>query len=516
MSPLAWITQDDFGVGTLRTTGREVEPGVGVWNAINGFFDDDGNCFLRGCTIKDRDRVTGPLTFLWSGILKEPAILISSATSLYDGASDPPAPLTGTPVARPSRPAIVGQEIFLPNGVSWDGDAAPLVNQLPAPLPGMVGEICLCSCANRLVIGQGRFIRFSSYTAAGKPAPRTFVDTDYHELPEGTIVKGLASIRDTLIVFTDYGIWSVTNLALDLTDDYGNPQQVLSKIVPELTLLGQAAITEWAGQIIAPCVDRCYLFDGGVSQPVAISDSVASLYRDFAAGAVPGGAKVFNNHYFLPWLETGDPADGTRTVMVFRLDRPVRGRRVYYPVTLLDGHASGMVMGDYSSMFRSGPTLLVAHVDGGIYDYGLLLSPQHFSQFDGDGTEPIFDLETRDYVTGNGQPNHIRELRLRYTLPDPGDGQAASFIAALSVDWMITGDEVSDLPPGYWYDEPQRIWHALPGPPAVSQGLDPVKWPLPAAMRARWVRARFRSDHAPEGLIVHRIDIGVRPATHTR
>lgn len=515
MSPLAWITQDDFGVGTLRTTGREVEPGVGVWNAINGFFDDDGNCFLRGCTVEDRTPVAGPLTFLWSGMLKEPAILASSATSLYDGVSNPPTPLVGTPVARPTRPAIVGSEIFLPNGVSWDGDVAPLVNQLPVPLPGMVGEVCLCSCANRLVIGQGRFIRFSSYTATGKPAPRTFAATDYHELPEGTIVKGLASIRDTLIVFTNYGIWSVTNLALDLTDDYGNPQQSLSKIVPELTLLNQAAITEWAGQIIAPCVDGCYLFNGGLSQPIPISDSVASLYQDFAGNATPGGAKVFNNHYFLPWLEIDAPVR-TRTVMVFRLDRPVRGRRVYYPVTILDGHAAGMVMADYSSMFRSGPTLLVAHVDGSIHDYGDLLRPEHGIQFDANGTEPIFDLETRDYVTGNGQPNHIRELRLRYTLPDPGDGQVPSFIAALSVDWKVTGTETSDLPPGYFYDEPERIWHALYGPPAISQGLSPVKWSLPQAMRARWVRARFRSDHAPSGLIVHRLDLGVRPATHQR
>ena len=43
--------------------------------------------------------------------------------------------------------------------------------------------------------------------------PFTFDPTDYHELPDGVVVQGMSSIRDRVLVFSNYGLWSITNMA---------------------------------------------------------------------------------------------------------------------------------------------------------------------------------------------------------------------------------------------------------------------------------------------------------------
>jgi hypothetical protein len=47
---LNWISQDDFAAGIVRNVARDIDVGVGVSNAVNGLFDDDGDCYLRGNT----------------------------------------------------------------------------------------------------------------------------------------------------------------------------------------------------------------------------------------------------------------------------------------------------------------------------------------------------------------------------------------------------------------------------------------------------------------------------------
>jgi hypothetical protein len=364
---LTWISQDDFAAGLLRSVGRGIEPGVGVDNIIDGLFDDDGDVYLRGNTVAHTNALDSPLTFLWTGDLGGPVGLVSTATGFYRLSGPTLTALPGgTPVARPVKPAIVAGELFLPNGTSWNGVGNALSGQLPPPLPGAVGSVHLCAAGGRLVIGQGRFVRFS---AAG--SPHTFGADDFHELPEGAQIRGLAAIKDTVLVFTGYGIWAIENLALDLTDDLGNPQQVMQKLFPELGLLHEAGLTEWAGRIVAPCTDRMLLIDT-ISAPTSISDSIPPLYMEHVrAGRLPGGAKVFRNHLFLPWLS---PDGAPVSTLVCRLNRPVKGRQTYYPFSILSGHAAGMIAGDIAAVTTM-PTLLVAHGDGSVVDFFNVLSP---------------------------------------------------------------------------------------------------------------------------------------------
>jgi hypothetical protein len=532
---LNWISQDDFAAGVLRSTGRALEPGVGVSNAVNGLFDDDGDCYLRGNTRAYSNALAAPLTFLWTGDLDGLTGLASTAASFYRLSGAALTALAGgVPVTRPVKPAIITGELFLPNGTSWKGGAtSPLGGQLPAPLPGMAGEVHLAVCGERLIVAQGRFVRFS---AAG--APHTFGADDYHELPGGSVIRGLAAIKDTLLVFTGFGIWAIENLALDLTDALGNPQQVVQKLVPELGLLHEAGLADWGGRIVVPCADRCFLIDT-ISAPTPISDSIAPLYMEhIRAGRLPGGAKVFRNHYFLPWLN----ADGSvASLMVCRLNRPVKGRATYYPWSVFTGHAARMVMGDIAAVTAT-PTMLVAHRDGSVVDFFSVFNPDDQIAHDVDGSDPEFDFETRDFPTGNGQPNHVRALRLHYTLT-PLEGVDASIGAAFSYgstaqDYgtLRNGRSYDDVKTGYpdyaavlrgplapsawgpgaWAEDRDRFWVPLEERALVSPGIDPTQWRLAQPRRVRYTRVRFRCTDPVAKLVIHRVGFGVRPATHDR
>jgi hypothetical protein len=428
VSPLAFIGQDDFAAGVLSGVARDVTPGVGVAACVNGLFDDDGDVYRRGGTNYASAVADGPLTFLWTGYLGTQVCgLAATATSLYsfDPTVAPPAVMALTKITGaaglpgPVLPAVVADKLYLPNGNVWDGTALTTL-----ALPG-AGTRHVAAIAGRLAVGYGNHVAFS---AIGDPA--TIDPTDFHQLPDGVVVVGMTALRDLLLVFTAYGLWTVQNMALDLTDAAGNPQQTLSRLTPELSLLHEAGLCDWAGTIVAPCADRVFLVDG-LSPPVSISDSIAPDYMALIrAGARPGGAKVFRNHLFLPMLIGA----AVQEVLVCRLNRPVRGRYVYYPFSTLDGHAGQIVAGGVS-LLSNVPRLLCAHRDGHIVGMSNLFNPSASWAKDADGSVPVFDLETRDFPTGNGQPNHTRKLRLVYTLEGQGNVQAAASYGQSAQDY---------------------------------------------------------------------------------
>lgn len=521
MSPLAYIGQEDFAAGILRSSARGMEPGVGVYNAINGLFDDDGDCYVRGGT--ERAALTAlpkGVTSLWQGTLNGETVILASTPDQYFRTNNPVGGAWTALNAGPSKgwdsivkPVAVGGDVYWPNGAwfqttpSYPGtiNGANVTgggagSWWPTVLAGGadIGLRYVCACANRLIVGSGRIVRFSSFDATGKPTPRVFAATDYHELPEGVEIRGLAAIRDTVLIFTSGGIWTITNLALDLTDDYGNPQQTLSKDFPDLSAVDHNTITEYEGRLIVPCADHVYLIDPA-SSPVAITNSIAADYQTDAREKRFGAGWTWHNHYFLP-VVVFDGGSGNwlgSYVRVCRLNRPVRGRMTYYPWTTFEGEAGRVVVGN------AAVSPLAATGTGWLLSFGLIFREEVAWVHDSDGVAPVFEIETNDFPTGNGQPNHVRELRAYYTMragddPETGDPLPQPTIEAS----MAFGDTTA--------------WTALPevGPP--SPGMDPIKWPLHQAKRARYVRARVRCDDAVERLTIHRVQIGIRPATHQR
>jgi hypothetical protein len=487
---LVQITQDDFGVGTLRGTARDVQPGVGVHRALNALVSDEGDLYLRGATrYWSNTTVAGPLTWTWSGALGDAQfVLFASPTTLYRLAADQtPTVLSATAgLAGPVLGAVVSNHLYLPNGFKTDGTTVSAWT-IPAALPVNYGALHVASIAGRLVVGAGNRLAFSP-----SGTPDVFVADDFHELPGGTTIMGLFAIQDTLLVFTDFGLWSVTNMAYDLTDAAGNIQQSLSLLVPGLSLGAEAGLCGWQGRVVAACVDRV-CFVSLDNAPVTISDSIASLYSEYARFGVPGGMKVFNDTLFLPMLtNSGD----VREVLTCRLNRPVRGRQTYYPWTEFDGHAGQQSMFDfYVSPF--GPMLLGAGTDGRLNDLSEIFNAFDYSGGgDADGTAPLFELETRDFPTGQGQPNHLKRIRLRYTAQGtaPPNVQAAYSTDPLHATWADLNTTALTMP-----------------------GEDPLAWWLPQVPRARYARVRVRvQDTDLTRLIVHRVDLSVRPSTHAR
>lgn len=402
----------------------------------------------------------------------------------------------------------------------------------------------LGAVANRLVVATDNIVAF---TPPGKPF--TFNATDFHQLPDGVVVKGLWTIRDQLLLFTNYGVWAITNMAFDLTDDFGNPQQTLSRLTPEVSLLHEAGLAEWIGTVVAPCVDRVYLLDG-ISTPIPISDSISSLYMSYMRDLAyqPGGAKVFRGGYFLPILNA---AKNPVALLSCRLNRPVRSQQVWYPWSQYAGLPVGISALDVD--LRGVPSLTAVHNSGWQLDMNSTMPP--FDEEDdtlgfdvAGGNIPIlFDVQTRDLPTGDQrQPNHFRRLRFWYDNRGDGDIKAAYSFGMLAQRYQditrsgriygvpippngSTGTVLNDYPnyasmyrgesvdpEDIKWSQGMRFWNVLDAKPLEEPGLQPLLWMLDAVERARYVRVRFRSEDGVPQIKLRKVDVAVRPTNHTR
>lgn len=604
MSGLRIIGQDDFAAGVIRGVAPDVMPGVGLANAINGLYNDDGDVYRRGTYAPfaaPSGASAAPVTLLWSGYLSgAPKLLYADTTGVGTltslGMSGAYVTLSATPLPTVQRPAVVANQIYLPNGVVWGGavskanyavgtaaltagsdvaigtgtawsanvevgqfltiggayyrvitvtDDTHLTLDHAAPAnvattgytisrtaawvrpPSLAAGATLrvCSIAGRLVVAANNRVAFSV-----ADAPWAFVADDFHELPGGVQVMGLASIRDTLLAFSNFGLWSVSNMSYDLTDAQGNIQQILSLLTPEVSLWQEGGLCEWNGRIIAPCIDKIFIVDA-LNPPVPVTTSIAPDYQGFIAGhALLGGCKVFNNHLFVPIL---DFVLAPVALYVCRLDRSVKGRQTYFPWSTITGLAKLITHLDIA-LIGPTPMLLGAQGNHKLSDFSPIFTPGVNNRLDGGSSAYEFDVESRDFPTGNGQPNHVRKLRLRYSLEGPAQiragysygsvaqtyehahhGSYADVLALYpSYDALFRGGEAPGLPPSS--DDPERFWYALDEQTPPDPGIDPVTWQLPRARRVRYIRFRFRTTDAPARLVLHHLDFHVRSAAHER
>lgn len=372
--------------------------------------------------------------------------------------------------------------------------------------------------AERLVTVEGSSIRFSAgRSALGVLQPHVFDVTDLHELPEGSTGLGAEALRDLLIVFGTDGVWSINNMAFDLTDAAGNVQQSMQSTSQDVLLWGPAGVGSYGGALVVPAVDGVFLVDG-VSQPVPVGRSIRPLIEEHVrAGHKPGGAAVFKGHYFLPVL------DATNLVvdhLVCRLDRPVKVRdQVFFPWSWLRGHGGDVaaLTSHVASTAARQPELLAAgRTDGRVSKLTGFFDPTAARKADADATVHRSLVESRDYATGVGNLNTVRRLRVRYELTDAGTDNptihayySTGPMAAVGSLWgsFLWGT-------GVWSEAALAEFVELEGVAPEDSGRNPHVWHFNA--RTRFIRWRLESTVAAARLVLRSAEIHVRQAGNDR
>jgi hypothetical protein len=113
---------------------------------------------------------------------------------------------------------------------------------------------------DRLISVENDEIHFSrgvspggtGFPPVGNSQWQTFDATDMHKIPGGVRGIGAYFLRDTLYAFTSGGVYAVSNMAYDLTDDAGNQQQTLTRVSPDLTLWANEGLASYGDSMIVP------------------------------------------------------------------------------------------------------------------------------------------------------------------------------------------------------------------------------------------------------------------------
>lgn len=375
--------------------------------------------------------------------------------------------------------------------------------------------------ADRLLVAAGSRIAFSNARSVlGALQPHVFDATDYHELPEGANVLGIEGVRDQAIVFSTDGVWAINNMAFDLTDAAGNPQQTLQRVSQDVFLWAACGVAAYANALVVPAVDGVYLIDG-VGSPVAVAGSIWPLITSYVrSGFLPGGGVVFKNHYFLPVL------DATNTVvdlLVCRLDRPVKVRnRVFYPWSWFRGHAMTVAalttrVGTVGTARQ--PQLLAAGrgTDARVVNLTNVFAPAAAVKQDADGTTHRWSVETRDFETGAGETlNTVRRVKVRYELVDAAADNPL-IRGYYSVGSPIAGQTIwgaFNWGSATWSDPTLGEYSLMPGVAAEDTGRDTFTWFLQA--RTRYLRVRLESTDPSASLNLRTLQLYIRSSGKDR
>lgn len=356
------------------------------------------------------------------------------------------------------------------------------------------GEI-FATVAGRLVVCSGSEVRFSEGVdpGAGGAAPlvgnfRTwsFPTTNVHSLPGGASVIAAAGVGDRLLVFTTAGLFVISNMALDIIDDFGNPQQRVDRQSEELIAWGAPGVAPWQNATIIAGVDGVYAVDG-ISEPKKLSRSITPAYLAHVRGGdKPGQPVVYNSHLFLPVLDSSNAASD---LLVCRLDRPVSAEQgTVYPWSSQRGHGGNVVAVTLRAQpgAQRLPELLGAgrSSDARIVKLGKFFEPGPTVKNDADGTTHVFQLDTRDYASGVRNRNVTRFVRVLYELTDAGTDRPTITVL------VGKGTLTPGLP--LWN---QVNWNAVNWPDPTLAEMRSVQGNLPATA-GRWRRALLVNQYS--------------------
>lgn len=389
----------------------------------------------------------------------------------------------------------------------WDGatqsgvtySAGPSLSVAVSNFAGRTTTTYATAVGGRLVLGNGSQVIFVDIDAT--PTLSLGPTTNLHQLPNGAQLRGLASVRDTVLVFTDKGIYTINNIALDLTDASGNPQQRLDLLSAEVLLKGHHGIASWKNALVVPAADDVYLIDGA-SSPVPISQPIRTKYRAIKGTAILGQAAIFNGHYVLPYGQyvklSITPFTMTLVplgILVCNLENGTwteitgSGSGTDSGVCLGFARRNTVVQGNVS-VVASTTTRILGVNHASLFDCSGWWSPTAANKNDADGSTHTFSLTTRDYSTSN-RSALFKKLRLWAEGIDAGSDSptlSAGFAEGLAGTTFTplagtAGASAGDTPAGVW---------------AVNSG-------------GRRVRFQITSSSPWASLKIKAIDIFVRP-----
>lgn len=334
-------------------------------------------------------------------------------------------------------------------------------------------------------VWQSDFVSDSGGVA--RPAPFTFDPTDFHALPAGALVVGLEPYRDGLLVFTTAGVYSISNVAYDLTDDFGNPQQRIDPVNNDVLLWGERGVVTWRNAVVAPAVDGLYLFSEG---PQLITGGAERLYRQYVkAGYRLGRAQVFRGHYLLPILPvsgTTDPID----VLVWRVDR-IDPRAGGAPFTRIGGHAGKTRAFAVRGSDPSRSPVLLGVSAQRVVDLSNMFEPAAAYKNDADGTTHQLKVTTRSYALTESIGAVWERIRARFELDD-----AATDNPTISAEYS-TGR------PGGTFSSASAL-------DAQQEGDVVYRWQV--GKRSQQIRFRLTQSNATSKCVLRAVEVFARPS----
>jgi hypothetical protein len=376
----------------------------------------------------------------------------------------------------------------------------------------------------RLVAGVGNAIQFSEGVNPGTAATggaalvnnyRTWSwpAVNRQELAQGVQVIAAATVGSNLLVFTTGGVWSIGNMAFNIVDALGNPQQSVGLLSSDLVAWGTPGLAMWGNAVIVAATDGVYLVDG-VSTPQPLSRSKRpDIEAHVRLGRKPGAPAVYKHHLFLPVL---DASNNAVDMMVCRLDRPVGTREgTVFPWSHFDGHGGNVTA--LAVRMTPGaqrlPDLLGASrsADARVLGLGGYFEPSAAVKNDANGTTHWFTLETRDFTAGAPRtPGLVRMVAVRYELMD-----AAADAPVLTL-WHSGGTQNAGLPlwnevtwnDFQWPDPATAEFRQALGAAPTSDGRLPYVWRL--ERHTAFVRGRIVCTRPAAKLVVRSIEWHIR------
>ncbi len=432
------VTQLDFSGGIFRAGDAALMPASAFFDGQNMLLDKLGGVYGRGgSSYRSTAKYGEGLRKLWDGWLAAGHRTVVGSTTNYARLNDDGSmsTLAGTEAAKPGEPAAFKGVLYLPGGKTYDGSTVGTAAKV-APFYAVSG--------NRLVTAEGARVSFSKINE-----PATFEATDYWDLPGGVEILGLAGGRESVIVFTTNGIFVISGMTNNLTDEKGNIQQRLDHYAGSLVLWGANGVAAWEDSLIVPGTEAVWEIKRGVtSEQIAsfkqLSQPIVDLYQEYVRdGYEPGQATVFRSHYVLPILGGGRVID----VLVCRLDAPLSEKEGGgCPWTRLSGYGAQLAAActRVSASSSREPQLLGATygTDSRVLNLAYL-DPGAGATLDADGSTPTRSLTTRAYVTGNLIANTVTSLRLGYQLGNL-EGQTPTIALSINSETPPAGAAIWD------------------------------------------------------------------------